>query len=524
MHILFVVQDTFLRFARLIAPQKLQSFACSHEFAMLSIAIVVAWLPYLVLFFPGVVMYDTTWELFQTQGSGALTMGREELEGAITTAAFTDHKPLFHTLLIGALFNLGKMTGSQTLGIFLITLFQYLTMAFAFAFLLKYCHRVTGMRGVQIVGLVFLALFPVFPLYAVAPFNDCLAAAAFVVWAVHFAEATRTRADCLSSKKELFVLIAWGATAALLKKPNAYVIVACAIILAIWARKHIVAIAAQSLAPAVICLIVVPACVYPVLNVAPGDKGEMLGTFFQQTVTYALNNGDKLSDSDREAIDKIINLDKAIDSYTPNTFDYAKYYYRNSETASELFDYLKIWAKEGADDPLCYLSAFAKIQYPWIYPSSTMDFYSMTYDDMRESVATLNADYTQGKSLEVWHTLDYEAPNLFKGARDALITSLNTFGNIPGVGLLLSVALYATWIPLALTLIGMTSRKRKISLAALAPMYASMAVLFISPLVMCRYALPVFALTPLAFAIALSGTKQGEIPRELNAQCAKRDS
>lgn len=513
LHILFVIQNAFLRFARRIAPQKLQSFACSHEFVMLSIAIVVAWLPYLVLFFPGVVMYDTTWELFQTQGSGA-----------ITTAAFTDHKPLFHTLLIGALFNLGKMTGSQTLGIFLITLFQYLTMAFAFAFLLKYCRRVTGMRGVQIVGLVFLALFPVFPLYAVAPFNDCLAAAAFVVWAVHFAEATRTRADCLSSKKELFALIAWGAAAALLKKPNAYIIVACAIILAIWARKHIVAIAVQGLAPAVICLIVVPACVYPVLNVAPGDKGEMLGTFFQQTVTYALNNEDKLSDSDREAIDKIINLDKAISSYTPNTFDYAKYYYRNSETASELFDYFKKWAKEGADDPLCYLSAFAKIQYPWIYPSSTMDFYSIAYDDMRKSVATLNADYTQGKSLEVWRTLDYEAPSLFEGARDALITSLNTFGKAPGVGLLLSVALYATWIPLALTLIGMTSRKRKISLAALAPMYASMAVLFISPLVMCRYALPVFALTPLAFAIALSGTKQGEIPRELNAQCAKSDS
>ena len=113
---------------------------------------------------------------------------------------------------------------------------------------------------------------------------------------------------------------------------------------------------------------------------------------------------------------------------------------------------------------------------------------------------------------------------MFEGARDALITSLNTFEKVPGVGLLLSVALYATWIPLALTLIGVTSRKRKISLAALAPMYASMAVLFISPLVMCRYALPVFALTPLAFAIALSGTKQGEIQRELSAQCTKRDN
>lgn len=491
---------------------------------MLSIAIVVAWLPYLVLFFPGIVMYDTTWELFQTQGSGALTMGRCELEGAISTAAFTDHKPLFHTLLIGALFNIGKMVGSQTLGVFLITLFQYLTMAFAFAFLLKYCHRVTGLRGVQLVGLLFFALFPTFPMYAVTPFNDCLAVAAFVVWAVHFAEATRTRTDSLSSKKELFVLVAWGAAAALLKKPNAYIIVACAIILAIWARKHIVTIAVQGLAPAAICLIVVPVCIYPVLNVAPGDKGEMLGTLFQQTVTYALNNEDKLSDSDREAIDKIINLDKAIGSYTPNTFDSAKLYYRNSETSSELFDYLGIWAKQGADDPLCYLSAFAKIQYPWVYPSNTMDFYSIEYDSIRELVAAQNADYTQGKTLEVWHALDYKAPSLFEGARDALITFLYTFEKVPGAGLLLSVALYATWIPLALTLIGMTSRKRKISLAALAPMYVSMAVLFISPLVMCRYALPVFALTPLAFAIALSGTKQGEIQRELNAQCAKRDS
>lgn len=63
-----------------------------------------------------------------------------------------------------------------------------------------------------------------------------------------------------------------------------------------------------------------------------------------------------------------------------------------------------------------------------------MDFYSIAYDNMRKSVATLNADYTQGKSLEVWRTLDYEAPSLFEGARDALITSLNTFEKAPGVG------------------------------------------------------------------------------------------
>lgn len=39
----------------------------------------------------------------------------------------------------------------------------------------------------------------------------------------------------------------------------------------------------------------------------------------------------------------------------------------------------------------------------------------------------------------------------------------------------------------------LATRKRDVSLAALAPMYASMTVLFVSPIVMCRYALPVFA-------------------------------
>ena len=62
-----------------------------------------------------------------------------------------------------------------------------------------------------------------------------------------------------------------------------------------------------------------------------------------------------------------------------------------------------------------------------------------------------------------------------------------------------------------LSFICITSRKRTISLVALSPMYVSMAVLFISPLVMCRYALPVIALTPLALAIAMNGI---ETPHE----------
>lgn len=153
-----------------------------------------------------------------------------------------------------------------------------------------------------------------------------------------------------------------------------------------------------------------------------------------------------------------------------------------------------------------------------------MDYYNIDYEALKKSVASLNADYAHGKALIVRDSLNYQALPSLEGPRNTILGFLLKLEKTPGFNFLLSIALCATWIPLILSFIALATRKRKISLAALAPMYASMAVLFISLLVMCRYALPVFALTPLAFAIALSGTKQGEIPRELNAQYAKRDS
>ena len=101
-------------------------------------------------------------------------------------------------------------------------------------------------------------------------------------------------------------------------------------------------------------------------------------------------------------------------------------------------------------------------------------------------------------------SLNYQAPAALENARTTLLELLYTLERTPVFNFLFSVALYSMWIPLTLTFIAATSRKRTMSLIALAPMYASMAVLLISPIVMCRYALPVFALIPLAYAIALN--------------------
>lgn len=507
LHILLAIQQKTSDIATRITPSRFARFAKKREMTALFVILVVLWIPYLIAFFPGIFMYDSTWQLFQTQGSGALPMGRAY--PVETAAAFTDHKPLFHTLLIGILFDAGKALGSQTLGIFLITLFQYVAMALAFAYLLKECYAITKLRGVQIIGLAFFGLFPFFPMYAVSPFNDCLAAAAFTVWATMFVETVRTKGGNLTPRTTALFLF-WGIISTLMKKPNVYIIVLCSIILAIAIRKKVASVVAQGLVPAFISFLILPACIYPLLSVAPGDKGEMLGTFFQQTVTFAKVNESAISDADKAAIDKMLYFDEALGAYDRTTFDWAKYYYKNTETTSDLIDYMTVWAKQGLQDPLSYTSAFAHIQYPWVYPSQSIDFYTIDYEGMRNEIATSKAEATNGLSLQVRDSLDYRAPECLQETRTAILNFLYRIEATPGINLLFSVALYATWIPLALTLVSATSRKRILSLVALSPMYVSMAILFISPIVMSRYALPVFALIPLALAVSLNGIAEGD--------------
>lgn len=204
-HILLAIQQKMSDIATRITPSCFARFARKHEMPAVFVILIVLWIPYLIAFFPSIFIYGSTWQLFQTQGSGALPMGRAC--PAETTAAFTDHKPLFHALLIGVLFDAGKALGSQTVGIFLITLFQYAAMALAFAYLLKECYVITNLRGVLIIGLAFFGLFPFFPKSAVSPFNDCLAAAAFTVWATMLVETVHTKGSNLTPRTTALFLL-----------------------------------------------------------------------------------------------------------------------------------------------------------------------------------------------------------------------------------------------------------------------------------------------------------------------------
>ncbi len=152
----------------------------SRHLILTALLFFVAWLPYLIVMYPGAIGYDEAWSILQMMGSGSmsLTAGGEAFSGHFAV----DHKPIMHTLILGFFCDLGDTVfGSQSVGVFLLVIIQSAFMAYVAAVITWYVKHLSG-RTAFVVAIVFFALFPGIPLYLSSPSNDAFFTPFFCLW------------------------------------------------------------------------------------------------------------------------------------------------------------------------------------------------------------------------------------------------------------------------------------------------------------------------------------------------------
>lgn len=93
---------------------------------MTIILIFVAWIPFFLRFYPGIVTSDSYSQIEQTIGLIGLS----------------DHHPITHTAIIGIFINIGlKLTNNINVGIALYSIFSMIAMATMDALVLKYLRK-----------------------------------------------------------------------------------------------------------------------------------------------------------------------------------------------------------------------------------------------------------------------------------------------------------------------------------------------------------------------------------------------
>lgn len=183
--------------------------------------LLLCWLPYLVIRFPGNWDPDTASQILQGYG--------------FTTAS--DHHPWFDTLVFTAFWKLGAALGSHAWSLLAYAIAQNVLTAFFFAAATRYLKALGCDKRVVGACLLFWAVYPVVPLFAQTMNKDSFHGPFWIGFVLHYVEIVRTRGMAL--KKPGFViptlLVFLGF--ALTKQTGVYVLVLCGVVCVLWCKS-----------------------------------------------------------------------------------------------------------------------------------------------------------------------------------------------------------------------------------------------------------------------------------------------
>lgn len=323
------------------------------SFIISFICIMLCWIPWLIMLSPGVYWSDTSTELIQYYGGEALT----------------DHHPVLCTLIYGWFSDIGsKVFGSQSAGLFLLSVMQVVCASALFAALIiQLCDMgVSAKCGMAM--LAFVALFPFFPVMFVSIVKDTLSAIPFLVFSILYLKIININNFIQLKKWQIVVFLLSIVLTALTKKTMPYIVIPATISL-VFLRGNVrasrIAIACVAVVAALICFVAVPKFLLPTLGAAPGGKQEAIATLIQQVAHDVVFDGADMNDSEKEIVDDFLLIDyqDIPEKYNFEIVDEIKGRQLNNE--SRFWDFVTLWCKKTLQDPLGHFEAWLGLTHGW---------------------------------------------------------------------------------------------------------------------------------------------------------------
>ena len=139
-----------------------------NKFIIISMIIgLICYLPYFLRFFPGPTSYDAYQQLLQVIGF----------------TGYSNHHPLLHTLIIKLFYSIGTaITQKQIMGVAFYVIFQMITVAFAYSYLIYTLYKNNINKILVIITWAFFFLYPINAIYSITIWKDILFSSAVVLF------------------------------------------------------------------------------------------------------------------------------------------------------------------------------------------------------------------------------------------------------------------------------------------------------------------------------------------------------
>ncbi len=317
--------------------------------------ILIAWLPYFLRYFPGLLTADSCAQVAQ----------------AIGIAPLTNHHPVFHTGLIAIFLNIGiNLFGNINLGVAMYTIFQMIAMATMFSIVLYYLSKKEIPLFIRIVILLFYMIYPINALFSVTMWKDVLFAGIIPIFVILQIELTFNTESFLMKKKNIAIYIIVSLLVFFMRNNGIYVAVLSMPFIAIVLRKYWKKIIPMFLGIIVIYC-VLKTSIFSVLNIQNGSVAEMLSVPLQQIARVEKNHREELNDETINQINNFFECKNIGDKYNPVLSDPVKAELNTNFFNENKLEFINLWLKLLRNYFKDYVESFISNSYGYYYPEAS---------------------------------------------------------------------------------------------------------------------------------------------------------
>lgn len=434
--------------------------------------ILVAWLPYIIAFYPIILSPDPSFQI--KQFFGIRTKYADYAILLDEDVVITNHHPVFHTVILGGCLKIGHTLGSDNLGLFLYSTLQILALSGVLSFTISYLKKRKIPDKYLFLMLLIYAFVPMFPLYAMSGVKDTFFTTFVILFIMLVHKVMISKCEGFKWFHYLAFIIVM-LLVILFRNNGLYMIVLSFPFLILAVRSRF-----RELLLVFLITLSISTCyskvLLPVLKITPGSIREVLSVPFQQTARYVKYHDEDLTLEEKNIIDTVLGYVDLASRYNPELADPVKNNYNKYTTSKELKEYFGVWFSCFFRHPVTYIDATIANVYGYFYPEKQNWYVYYKFDK---------------RILEDGFLYHY---NSLSGLRNVLSSFAVSFPSIPVIGLIANIAI-SVWI--LFTMVGYFLSKKKIrSLVFIIPSLVLILTCIVSPAnTYFRYAMPyVFAI------------------------------
>ncbi len=286
-----------------IKNKKEYKFFTANKKSILVVAIIlfIAYLPYLLYYYPGNVLIDSTIQIMQ--GMGELPL--------------TNHHPAIHTGIITLCIDIGHfLTNNYNFGVFVYTFLQTIATCFIFSFTIYYMARKNVPVLIRILSLIFYALCPTIAFFTITMYKDIPFALFMLLLTICMVEISTNTENLVKSKLRMIltVIIVFGTC--IFRNNGLYAVILTFLILLIALKKYKLRVCAVFFVGILICLIVTGP-IYNTLGIEKGSSKEAFSVIFQQYARLVKYEENNLTEEEKEIIYRYIPVENLGELYNP---------------------------------------------------------------------------------------------------------------------------------------------------------------------------------------------------------------